>query len=221
MRTKFVLALMSFAALVLAVTFYFKQDFVQRPPPDPAKTAVLTPPVANPGLATAPGSTRQFGTQPIPVVTSAATVKPPMTPEERQAFIEAETSRLQDLSTQDDPASLSPILNDLTNLEKEVRLAAIEATKQFGSKDAIPVLQADVAGVTDTDEKIALLEAADFLSLPTLTDAGVPTPPTPDQLQAIQEQRQRQAARKQYFLQKHAQDQNVLPLPGQNSQPPQ
>ena len=221
MRTKFVLALMSFAALVLAVTFYFKQDFVQRPPPDPAKTAVLTPPVANPGLATAPGSTRQFGTQPIPVVTSAATVKPPMTPEERQAFIEAETSRLQDLSTQDDPASLSPILNDLTNLEKEVRLAAIEATKQFGSKDAIPVLQADVAGATDTDEKIALLEAADFLSLPTLADAGVPTPPTPDQLQAIQEQRQRQAARKQYFLQKHAQDQNAPSPPGQNSQPPQ
>ena len=67
------------------------------------------------------------------------------------------------MSTQNDPASLAAILNDLTNPEKEVRLAAIEATKQFGSRDAIPALQADVARATDTDEKIALLEAADFL----------------------------------------------------------
>ena len=221
MRTKFVLALMSFAALVLAVTFYLKQDFAQRPPPDAAKMAVLTPPVANPGLAMAPGSTRQFVTQPIPVVTSAAAVKPPMTPEERQAFIEAETSRLQDWSMNDDAESLNHIVAGLTSPEKEIREAAIEATKQFGSKDAIPALQAAVAGATDIDEKIALLDAADFLALPTLADAGVPTPPTPDQLQAIQEQRQRQAARKQYFLQKHAHDQNALPLPGQNSQPPQ
>lgn len=214
------LALMSFAALVLAVTFYFKQDFAQRPPPDAAKTAVLTPPVANPGLAMAPGFTRQFVTQPIPVVTSAAAVKPPMTPEEKQAVIEAETSRLQDLSTQDDPASLSAILNDLTNPEKEVRLAAIEATKQFGSKDAIPALQDGVAGATDTDEKIALLEAADFLALPTLADAAGQTPPTPDQLQAIQQQRQKAAARKQYLMQKHGQDQNAPSPSGQDSQPP-
>ncbi len=144
-----------------------------------------------------------------------------MTPEEKQSYIETEVSRLQDLSTQDDPAALTAIMNDLTNSEKEVRLAAIEATKQFGSKDAIPVLQADVASAAGTDEKIALLEAADFLSLPSLTDAGVQTPPTPDQLQAIQEQRQKAAARKQYLLQKHGQDQNTIPSPGQDSQPPQ
>ena len=144
-----------------------------------------------------------------------------MTPEEKEAFIEAETGRLQDLSTQDDPTSLSAILSDLNNPEKEIRLAAIEATKQFGSKDAIPTLQAEVANVTDTDEKIALLEAADFLSLPTLADAAVQTPLTPDQLQALQEHRQQQAARKQYLLQKRSQDQNAVSTPSQNSQPPQ
>jgi hypothetical protein len=217
MRTKFVLALMSFAALVLAVTFYFQQKFAQSPPPASATTAVSPPSTAKPGSAANPGLARQFVTQP----TLSVAVKPPMTPEEKQAYIEAETSRLQDLSTQDDSASLSAILNDLTDPEKEVRLAAIEATKQFGSKDAIPTLQASVADAKDTDEKIALLEAADFLALPTLADAEVQAPLTPDQLQAIQEQRQRQAARKQYLLQKHAQDQ-IAPLPpGQNSQPPQ
>lgn len=220
MRTKFVLGLMSFAALVLAVAFYFKHDFAQQPPPAAEKTADL-PPVGNHGPATKPDSARQLVTQPIPVVTPLATIKPRMTPEEKQAYIEAETGRLQDLSTQDDPAYLAAILNDLTNPEKEVRLAAIEATKQFGSKDAIPALQAEVANASDADEKIALIEAADFLSLPTLADADVQTPPTPEQLQALQEQRQRQAARKQYLLQKNAQDQNAPPLPAQNSQPPQ
>ena len=215
MRPKFVLALILFAVLVLAAAFYFKQPVSQLQPPGVVETTALPPPVAKSAPATAPDSANFPSPQPV------AAVVPSMTPEEKQSYIEAETSRLQDLSAQDDPASLSAIVNDLTNSEKEVRLAAIEATKQFGSKDAIPVLQADVASAADTDEKIALLEAADFLALPTLTDAGVQTPPTPDQLQAIQDQRQKAAARKQYLMQQHAQDQNAMPPPGQDSQPPQ
>ena len=215
MRPKFVLALILFAVLVLAAAFYFKQPVSQPQPPGVVETTALPPPAAKSAPATAPDSANFPSPQPV------AAVVPSMTPEEKQSYIEAETSRLQDLSTQDDPASLSAIVNDLTNSEKEVRLAAIEATKQFGSKDAIPVLQADVASAADTDEKIALLEAADFLALPTLTDAGVQTPPTPDQLQAIQDQRQKAAARKQYLMQQHAQDQNAMPPPGQDSQPPQ
>ena len=215
MRPKFVLALILFAVLVLAAAFYFKQPVSQPQPPSVVETTALPPPTAKSAPATAPDSAKFPMPQPV------AAVVPSMTPEEKQSYIEAETSRLQDLSAQDDPASLSAIVNDLTNSEKEVRLAAIEATKQFGSKDAIPVLQADVASAADTDEKIALLEAADFLALPTLTDAGVQTPPTPDQLQAIQDQRQKAAARKQYLMQQHAQDQNAMPPPGQDSQPPQ
>jgi hypothetical protein len=215
MRPKFVLALILFAALVLAAAFYFKQPASHPQPPSVVEMTALPAPAAKSAPATIPDSAKFPTPQPV------AAVVPPMTPEEKQSYIEAETSRLQDLSTQDDPASLSAIVNDLTNSEKEVRLAAIEATKQFGSKDAIPVLQADVASAADTDEKIALLEAADFLALPTLTDAGVQTPPTPDQLQAIQDQRQKAAARKQYLMQQHAQDQNAMPPPGQDSQPPQ
>jgi hypothetical protein len=213
MRPKFVLTLILFAALVLAAAFYFKQPVSQPQPPSVVETTALPPPATKSTPATAPDSAKFPTPQPV------AAVVPPMTPEEKQSYIETEVNRLQDLSTQDDPASLSVIVNDLTNSEKEVRLAAIEATKQFGSKDAIPVLQADVAGAQDTDEKIALLEAADFLALPSLTDAGVQTPPTPEQLQAIQDQRQKAAARKQYLMQQHAQDQNALPS-GQNSQSP-
>jgi hypothetical protein len=222
MRPRFVLTLILFAALVLAAAFYFKRSTSQPQPPSLVETTMFPPPAAKSAPATAPDSASlPTIPQPLPAAVPVAAVVPSMTSEEKQSYIEAESSRLQDLSTQDDPASLSAIMNDLTNSEKEVRLAAIEATKQFGSKDAIPVLQADVASAADTDEKIALLEAADFLSLPTLVDAEVQTPPTPDQLQAIQQQRQKAAARKQYLMQKYGQDQNVPPPPGQDSQPPQ
>jgi hypothetical protein len=221
MRPKFVLALVAFSMLVLAGAFCIKQATSQLQPSRPPKVTILPPPAVKPAPALAAASANLPASEPPPTVMPVAVVKPPMTSEEKQAYIEAETSRLQDLSTQDDAASLSAILNDVTNSEKAVRLAAIEATKQFGSKDAIPSLQADVAIAPDTDEKIALLEAADFLALPTLTDAGVQTPPTPDQLQAIQQQRQREAARKQFLMQKHSQNQNELPQPAQNSQSPQ
>jgi hypothetical protein len=221
MRPKFVLALVAFSILVLAGAFCLKQATSQLQPSSPLIVAILPPPAAKPAPAPAATSANLPASEPPSTIMPVATVKSPATPEEKQAYIEAETSHLQDLSTQDDAASLSAILNDVTNSEKAVRLAAIEATKQFGGKDAIPTLQADVASAPDTEEKIALLEAADFLALPTLTDAGVQTPPTPDQLQAIQQQRQREAARKQFLMQKHSQNLNVLPLPAQNSQSPQ
>ncbi len=93
----------------------------------------------------------------------------------------------------DDPASLSNILADLTNPEKEIRDAAIEAAKQFGSTNAIPTLKAVAANTTDLEEQSALLEAADFLSLPAISDSGVQLPRTPEQIQAaMQKQAQRQ-----------------------------
>ena len=68
----------------------------------------------------------------------------------------------------DDPASLKLIVTDLTSPDKGVRMAAIEATKQFGSADAIPALKAAADSTDDLEAKTAYLEAAHFLSLPKL-----------------------------------------------------
>jgi HEAT repeat protein len=54
----------------------------------------------------------------------------------------AEIDRLQDWSMNDDAESLNHIVAGLTSPEKEIREAAIEATKQFGSADAISALKA-------------------------------------------------------------------------------
>ena len=81
-------------------------------------------------------------------------------------MIAQETERLAQWSMNDDAQSLSNILGDLASPEKEIRMAAIEATEQFGSTNAIPILKAMAANTDDHEEAMALLEAADFLSLP-------------------------------------------------------
>lgn len=113
---------------------------------------------------------------------------PALTAEEQEKLIETETERLQDLSMSDNPTSLPPILAGLTNTVKEIRQAAIEATIQFGSPDAIPALKAAAVATTDPQEKEDLLDAADFLALPSLTDFVKSLPPrNPDAVQADQQ----------------------------------
>jgi len=217
MRPKFVLALILVTALVLGAAVYFQQRLAPLPPEAPSESAALPAPAAHPDLAAAANATRRF--KPAPVAVPAAVVAAnPMNAEQVQAYIEDETSRLQDWSTQNDPASLAAILSDLTNSEKSVRLAAIEAAKQFGSGDAIPALKASVGSTADTEEQIALLEAADFLSLPTIADADVQVPKTPDQIQAAQQRRGQQAARRQAQTQFRAQYQNTQPAPAPDPQ---
>jgi hypothetical protein len=91
--------------------------------------------------------------------------------EEHKAYVEAEIDKLNDLEANDDADSLHAILADLTNSDKEIRAAAVESTIQFGSRDAIPVLQDQAAHTDDPNEKKDLLDAADFLALPTLSEA--------------------------------------------------
>lgn len=179
MRPKVVLTLIACALAVISAALILKPRKENAVPPPPVAEAPATSEVVNASPPPAPA--------PLPVT------PPPqpahvMTDDERQSAIDAEVGRLQDWSMNNDPASLSNILLDLTNSEKDVRDAAIEATKQFDSTNAIPTLKAVAMNTTDTDEQIALLEAVKFLELPPLTFS----PPTPEQIQA---QQQRQAAR--------------------------
>src|SRR5208337_364212 len=89
---------------------------------------------------TAPAITNVPPPAPAPI-NAAPVATNTLTDEQRQAAINAETDRLQQWAMNDDPASLSNILADLTSPEKEVRQAAIDAVQQFGSSNAIPVLE--------------------------------------------------------------------------------
>jgi hypothetical protein len=90
--------------------------------------------------------------------------------DEHEAYVQAEIDKLQELQAHDDAQSLQAILSELTNSDKEIRAAAVESTIQFGSRDAIPVLNDLAARTEDPNEKKELLDAAEFLALPTLTE---------------------------------------------------
>ena len=94
------------------------------------------------------------------------------TPEAKhEAYVAKRVVELQDLGMEDDSASLDTILSELSNGDPEIRQAAVDAAVQFGSHDAIPRLTDAAAQTDDPREKSAILDAIEFLKLPTLTEA--------------------------------------------------
>src|ERR1035437_4153950 len=163
MRPKFILTILLAGVLAVGAIIFLKQHSSAPVPNVAPAPAVSSAPTPEPAPA------------PAPVVTKT------LTPEERQADIDAETDRLSAWAMTDDPQSLSNILAQLTNPNEDIREAAIEAAKQFGSTNAIPALKAAADATDDLQEKIAYLEAADFLSVPQaeITRATGTTPTTP------------------------------------------
>jgi hypothetical protein len=119
----------------------------------------------------------------------------------------AEIDRLQDWSMNDAAESLNHIVAGLTSPEKEIREAAIEATKQFGSTNAISALKAAADSAENIEDKIACLEAANFLSLPSLEI-------TPATLEQAAKLRAEMEARRQAQSQPDASGRIHKPRPG-------
>lgn len=209
MRPKFVFTLLLFGLLVLGAALVLKRQMGGEPAPPAPSTTVASVPAAPLPIAAAPA--------PAATTTVSATTAPTntLTAEER----EAEINRLWDWSANNDPASLSHILADLTNSDQEVRDTAIEATKEFGSTDAIPALKAAAASAQDTEEQIALLEAAEFLSLPSLDFSG-PDTRTLEQVQADQQRNAQKEAHRQAQRQRHISNQGSQSAPDQSAAPP-
>jgi len=86
------------------------------------------------------------------------------------AFVEARTAELQDLSRKTDPAALEVLLSEVKNPDPEIRQAALDAISQSGNRNAIPGLQETAAQTEDATEKQTIMELIEFLKLPTLTE---------------------------------------------------
>lgn len=111
----------------------------------------------------------------IPIATASEPQKPAFfatgeVTNEAATTIQAQIERLQDLQSNDDDASLQEILKELTNTSRAIRHEAVEATIQFGGHTAVPVLQGLAARTWDPTEKKELLDAAEFLAMPTMTE---------------------------------------------------
>ena len=168
MRPKVIMMVMVVALLVFGASFVIRQSV------DRSTKRSETPSV----LSSAQGNERAIATvKPVEEVVARPTnaVQPnaqaTAPPEDAHgAYVEQRSSQLMELAMNDDRASLDTILSELGNRDPEIRKAALDATIQFGSRDAIPKL-ADAASQTDDpNEKAALADAIEFLKLPSLTE---------------------------------------------------
>jgi len=208
MRPKFIFALLLLLLSVGGAMLFLKQHHggEMDMPVATANVPAALPVESNIAVTVAP---------PAPV---ALTVTNPVTPEQTQETIDAEVGSLREWSMKDDPASLSNILADLTNTNEEIREAAIDATKEFGSTNAIPALKAAADATDDIQQKIAYLEAADFLTLPGIDFSGPIVSRTPEQIQADQQRRGARETRRQAKMQ--SQSANPDPAPPADQNPP-
>jgi hypothetical protein len=86
----------------------------------------------------------------------------------QRTYVENRVAQLMELASQDDPASINIVLSELTNRDPEVRKAALNATLQVRSREAIPRLLEAAEQTDDPREKAAIADAIEFLKLPTL-----------------------------------------------------
>lgn len=108
---------------------------------------------------------------------SAADIPAPIQPphpagdEQNLDWITRRISDLNELAWFEDEASLRQILGELRNPLPEIREAALEATKTFGSTAAIPTLATLAAETQDTAEQKAINEVIEYLKIPPMIDA--------------------------------------------------
>jgi HEAT repeat protein len=85
---------------------------------------------------------------------------------DHDVYVAEHKAALSDLSTAHDPEALDTIVSELTNPDPAIRKAALHAAVDFGSPDAIPALQNELAWAEDPQEKVNIQNAIDFLRLP-------------------------------------------------------
>ena len=87
-----------------------------------------------------------------------------------EEYVSTRQAELTQLGLSDDPDDLKIVLSELNNKDPRVRSAALSAAVQFGSQDAIPALQNEIAWTEDPQEKVELMNAIKYLQLPTAQD---------------------------------------------------
>lgn len=167
MRAKVLLIVLLGAVAILAPALYIRFKPAAPPPAAP----VTDQPVADTAAAPAQPishSVRRVGPDQSREGLSGPSVQPAEM--DHDTYVLKTRGELSELGMQNDPESLKKILSELENPEPEIRKAALTATLDFGSKDAIPTLQNELNWATDPQEKVDIQKAIDFLELPTLSN---------------------------------------------------
>lgn len=134
-------------------------------------SALEPTPAESLGAASLPASPNTYQHEPAQLVAAAPREEPgPLVGYE--AYAEQRIAQLQNLAMSGEADALTTITSELTNRDPAVRQAAVEASVQFGSPQAIPALQEAYTQVDDPQEKINLQKAIELLQLPSALQAG-------------------------------------------------
>jgi len=162
MRPKIVLITVVLAVAILAPAIYFHFKPASAPAPTPTEQPTtdntVAPAAGVPQILKRVGGPRaQEGLE-----------APPAPPQEmdHETYVLHRRAELAELGMNNDPESLRIILSEMENPDPEIRKAALNASVDFGSKDAIPALQNELNWATDPQEKVDIQKAIDFLQLP-------------------------------------------------------
>lgn len=113
-------------------------------------------------------------TEPLAIPAQAdplrANEAPSATVAAHEEYVDKRIAELQAVLAERDPGSLPIILSELDNPDRRIRVAALEATIQFDSLEAIPRLAEAALRTDDPAEKAGFQEAIEFLQLPTATE---------------------------------------------------
>ena len=149
--------------LLLALGIYF----ATRPPPGDSENPSPTHRQETTPLSNLPPQLRSvIETNPI----QSAKIVSETGTNARREVIQQQIEALTDASAKSDSQSFQLIVNALKDPQVEVRQTALEASIQFGSRDAIPFLKEAAANTEDAREKVKILDAIEFLELPTLNE---------------------------------------------------
>ena len=91
----------------------------------------------------------------------------------RAAEVENEVNQIQDLQGEADgtnnPIIITALLDKLSHPEAEVRKAVLDALKQLNDTNAVPGLEKAAENIKDPREKVAVLDAIEYIQMPSAT----------------------------------------------------
>lgn len=186
MRPKILLLIVAALGFLLGIVFFVNREFAA-----PEMSAGLESVAENGTNLAAPAgnASRDLATAQSDLSTNGPALLPQPNPQETaEQTKEQKIEQLSDLATNDDNDSLNTILNELDNPDKDIRLAALEAAIQFGeTTNTIARLKDLVGRTSDPAEQKALLEAIEFIGLPSISELK-PDPNSKQQAPKPQEQ---------------------------------
>jgi hypothetical protein len=154
MRPKIVILILLVAIGLLALAAVMNRRKPTAEPPPPEVTE-LPPP--------APMATTKV--QPNLADTNAMAI----TEQLREAEMAKQLDEVRELQAEGwaSPTTTSLLLSKITNQEPEVRKAAVEALVQLHATDAVPGLEQALAHLENPRDKVTVMDAIDYLKLPT------------------------------------------------------